>query len=202
MPALAPYATRSDPKPTNSQESLRNSRQERCPCSSPPSRRRQRKEWANTPSSFISTTDTSWEYIRGSFCGIGVRVRSVRRRGLATQVLIHRKCIGPDFSGPNNSWVLTAPCDYLSIDRDNSPSSYFCREAVPAFAPHRTCAHNTERGPDGIRTRICYRRRVLCSRYTTGPQRIYSRFARIITVGSHNRTGLCFKRGTVAANPL
>ena len=35
----------------------------------------------------------------------------------------------------------------------------------------RTRAQDTERGLDGIQTRICYRRRVLCSRYTTGPER-------------------------------
>src|SRR5271166_238074 len=88
-----------------------------------------------------------------------------------------RKCDGPDFSGPNNSWVLTAPCDSFSIERHSSQSSYFCREAIPAFAPHRTCAQRTERGPDGIRTRICDRRRVLCSHYTTGPERVYLRLA-------------------------
>src|SRR5580704_3227198 len=93
----------------------------------------------------------------------------------------------PRFLGANNSWVLTAPCDSLSIARDNSQSSYFCREAVPAFAPHRTSAQKTERGPGGIRTRICYRRRVLCSRYTTGPQKVYLPMAGNITVGCHNR---------------
>jgi hypothetical protein len=81
---------------------------------------------------------------------------------------------------------LQHPAAILSIGRGNFQSSYFCRKAIPAFASHRTGAQKNERGPDGIRTRICDRRRVLCSRYTTGPERVYLRLARIITVGYHN----------------
>jgi hypothetical protein len=195
MPVPALCATRRGQRRTRTQESLRKLRQGRCPCSSPLSKRPRRKAWASTPSSFTSTMITNWEFIHGSFCGTGVRARNARRRGPATQALIVRKCDGPDFSGPTNSWVLTAPCDYfISIDRDSSQSSYFCREAIPAFASHRACAQNTERGPDGIRTRICYRR-------VTPREGIYSRFARIITVGRHNRTCACFTRGTAPVNP-
>ena len=46
---------------------------------------------------------TSWGFIRGSFCGIGVRARSARRRGPTKWALSTRKCVGPDFSGPDNS---------------------------------------------------------------------------------------------------
>lgn len=59
---------------------------------------------------------------------------------IAMNLLASTKRDGPDFSGPDNSWVLAAPCDPFSIDRDRSQSSYFCREAVPAFAPYRTRA--------------------------------------------------------------
>jgi ATP-dependent DNA helicase UvrD/PcrA len=113
------------------------------------------------------------------------------------------KCDGPDFSGPNNSWAPTAPCDSFSIDRHSSQSSYFCREAIPAFAPHRTRARNTERGPDGIRTRICDRRRVLCSRYTTGPERErVLAFGKIITVGCHNELACVPKRNYNDESPV
>jgi hypothetical protein len=47
-------------------------------------------------------------------------------------------------------------------------------EAYPRFGFHRTGASERKRGPDGIRTRICDRREVLCSHYTTGPGRLYT----------------------------
>ncbi len=134
MPVLAPYATRSGARRIASQEKLRNSPPARCLCSSLPSKRLRRTAWASTQSSFISTTITSWGFIRGSSCGIGVRARSAKLNGRDS------KSDGPDFSGPNNSWANTAPCDSFSIDSDNSQSSYFCREAIPAFPSHRTRA--------------------------------------------------------------
>src|SRR5271166_1854834 len=71
-------------------------------------------------------------------------------------------------------WAPTAPCDNFSIGRPNLQSSYFCREAIPASLLTEPAPLNPERGPDGIRTRICYRRRVLCCRYTAGPPKAYA----------------------------
>ena len=103
MPVLARCVMRRDPNRTSGRVSLQNLPPGLCRCSSPRSRRFRRKAWANTRSSFISTMTTSWGFIRGSFCGIGVRARSARRPGPTKWALSTRKCVGPDFSGPDNS---------------------------------------------------------------------------------------------------
>jgi hypothetical protein len=136
MPVLARCATKRDPRRTSSRESLQNLPPGLCPCISLRSRRFRRRAWANTQSSFISTMITSWGFILGSFCGIGVRAKSARRRGLTKLALITRKCDGPDFSGPDNSRVFTAPCDSFSINHNRSRPSYFVGKL--SFASHKT----------------------------------------------------------------
>jgi hypothetical protein len=170
MLVRVPYATRSGARRTGSQENLRNLRQGRCLCSSPPSKRPRRTAWASTRSSFISTTITSWGFTHGSSCGTGVRARSARRRGPTGSALIPRNAKAPISQGQIILGYLQHPATCSSIDRDNFQSSYFCRKLSLLSLPNRTRAQNAERGPDWIQARTCYRRRVLCSHYTTGPK--------------------------------
>ena len=165
MPVRARCAMRREAKRTCSQERLRSQRRERCPCSNLQSKPLQQKALASTRSSFSSTTGMSWGFIRGSSCGNGARARSARRRGPAMLVR-NTKMRWLRFLGATILGYLQHPATVLSIDRHDFQSSYFCREAIPAFASHRTCVRRTDRGPDGIRIRICYRR--------MGPQTIYS----------------------------
>jgi hypothetical protein len=52
-------------------------------------------------------------------------------------------------------------------------SSYLRRLSL-RFLLDKLLHHNGENGPGGIRTRICDLDRVLCSPYTTGPERAWS----------------------------
>ena len=49
--------------------------------------------------------------------------------------------------------------------------------------------HKKENGPGGIRTRICDLDRVLCSRYTTGPERSFGVGTALGKVMRHNFVG-------------
>src|SRR5579859_1734788 len=77
------------------------------------------------------------------------------------------------FQGPSTFGLIRHPATTSVSSRHLRESSYFCWERSSHFAPHRTSAPiEPKRGPDGIRTRICYRREVPCFRYTTGPTRL------------------------------
>jgi len=125
MLALVPFATSSAARPTSNQESRQNLRLVRCLCSSRPSKRLRPMASVSTRSSFSSTMGMSWEFIRGSFCGIGVRAGSVKRLGPSRRALITRNDC-PDFSGRYNSWILPAPCDPFRTSRELPRSRYFC----------------------------------------------------------------------------
>ena len=55
--------------------------------------------------------------------------------------------------------------------------------------------HKKENGPGGIRTRICDLDRVLCSRYTTGPERSFGVGTALGKVMRHNFVGWVPKLG-------
>ena len=82
----------------------------------------------------------------------------------------HCKSKRPRLSRPFKTEVKTAPRDNISIVSPPEGVKLLLLGAILAFRPQQNLRSNTlKRGPDGIRTRICYRREVPCCRYTTGP---------------------------------
>ena len=69
--------------------------------------------------------------------------------------------------------VVQALCLFQYLVRHMSVSSYLRRLSL-RFLLNELLHHNGENGPGGIRTRICDCDRVLCSPYTTGPERVFS----------------------------
>src|SRR5208283_3421882 len=69
---------------------------------------------------------------------------------------------------------VTALCPTSVLVRGGAKSSYFMGRVSLRFLPGDLLLHRRENGPGGIRTRICDLDRVLCCRYTTGPERIFS----------------------------
>ena len=93
----------------------------------------------------------------------------------------------PGASRPSSRQKQKAPIDIEAFTTEGKHSTPRQSQYVPSahgsqvtfvgslsshLAPTEPPAPTTERGPDGIRTRICDRREVLCCRYTTGPIRI------------------------------
>lgn len=65
----------------------------------------------------------------------------------------------------------TALCPISVLALREAVSSYLERVSL-RYLPNRSSPpQNQENGPGGIRTRICNLDRVLCCRYTTGPER-------------------------------
>ena len=61
--------------------------------------------------------------------------------------------------------------------------------SVRSLPKRKLILHKKENGPGGIRTRICDLDRVLCSRYTTGPERSFGVGTALGKVMRHNFVG-------------
>ncbi len=69
--------------------------------------------------------------------------------------------------------LVTAPRDKISMIPSYTTVKLLSKGAYPRISlPQNRRSTEPKRGPDGIRTRICHHREVLCFRYTTGPARL------------------------------
>jgi hypothetical protein len=88
--------------------------------------------------------------------------------GLPPWIPLAQIAMAPDIRS-HQSHVVRSTLSKISIGGP-TPNVKLLGEIISAFSPRKTHPSQEENGPGGIRTRICYLDRVLCSRYTTGPE--------------------------------